>query len=87
MPVKFSEGTLLEMLLSTGYVMAGGKIRDDLLTNPTTLQKSGLGIGEAPSEIGNNSIVCRLLAKVVWVLEVKFLVGSSCSRYQKPHGT
>lgn len=37
MPVKFSNGALDEMLLSTRDVMAGRQILDDLFTDPTTL--------------------------------------------------
>lgn len=54
--------------------MAGGQILDDLFTNPAALQETSLGVGEAPFEIGNNTVVGGLLTKVVWVLEVKLLV-------------
>lgn len=62
------------MLLSARDVMAGGQILDDLFTNPAALQETSLGVGEAPFEIGNNTVVSGLLTKVVWVLEVKLLV-------------
>ncbi len=74
MPVEFSDSSLDEMLLSARDVMAGWQILDDLFTDPTTLQETSLGVGEAPFKIGNNAVVSRLLAKVVWVLEVKLLV-------------
>ena len=75
--MKFSDSALLEMLLSTGDVMGGGKICDDLLTDPTTLQESRLGVGEAPFEVWHNALVSGLLPKVIRVLEVEFLVGST----------
>lgn len=78
MPVKFSDSTLDEMLLSARDVMAGRQILDDLFTEPTAFQETGLGVGEAPFEVGNNAVVSGLLTQVVWVLEVKFLVCAAC---------
>lgn len=59
--------------------MARGQVLNDLLTNPTSLQDPCLGVGKAPLEVRNNTIVSGLLTEVVWVLEIKLLVGSSCS--------
>lgn len=76
-PVELTNGALDQVLLGTRDVMARGKILDDLLTDPTTLQKTSLGIREAPLEVGNNAIVRRLTTEVVWVLEIELLVGAA----------
>ena len=59
--------------------MARGKIRDDLLPHPTSIQKSRLGIREAPLEVHDQAVVGRLSAQVIWVLEVKFFVRTACT--------
>jgi hypothetical protein len=86
MPVEFTNGTLDQMLLGTRDVMARGKILDDLLTNPTTLQKTSLGIGEAPFEVGNNTVIRRLTTEVIRVLEIKLLVGAACNCMSNDQG-
>lgn len=89
MPVELTNGALDQMLLGTRDVVARGKILDDLLTNPTTLQKTSLGIGEAPLEVGNNAVIRRLTTEVVGVLEIKLLVGAACdcmSNYERKFG-
>ena len=68
MPVKFASRALFQMLLSTGDIMTGGEIRDDLLSDPAALEKPGLGIGEAPLQVRHHAVICGLLAEVVRVL-------------------
>jgi hypothetical protein len=55
--VKFTNGAFDKMLLSTRDVMTRGKVLNDLLTNPATLQEASLGVGEAPFEVRNNTVV------------------------------
>lgn len=86
MPVKLANGTLDQVLLGTRDVMARGKILNYLLTNPTTLQKTSLGIREAPLEVGNNAVVRRLATKVIRVLEIKLLVGAACNCMSNDQG-
>lgn len=60
--------------------MARGQVLNNLLTNPTSLQDPRLGVRKTPLEVRNNTIVSGLLTEVVWVLEIKLLVGPPCSR-------
>lgn len=76
MPVKFTNSALAQMLLGRSNVVALGKILDDLLPNPTSLKNPCLGITKTPFQIGNETIVSRLLTKVVRVLEINLFVGT-----------
>lgn len=77
-PVKLTDRALGEMLLSCRYVGAHRQVSDDLLTNPSSLQKASLGVGKAPFQVGYDAIVGALLAQVVGVLEVQGLVRAPC---------
>lgn len=74
MPVKLSGGTLLEMLLGGGNIMTLGKVLNDLLPNPSTVKEASLGVGEAPFQVGHNTVVSGLLPEVVGVLQVQLMV-------------
>lgn len=76
-PVEFSDCALLQVLLCAGYIVTLRQILNNLLSHPTTLEDSGLRVGEAPLQVWNNSIVCRLPAQVVGVLQVKLMVGAT----------
>lgn len=76
-PVKLTHSTLGQVLLSSGNVVTRRQISDDLLTNPSTVQDTGLGVGETPLEVGNDTLISGLLTKAVGVLEVNLLVGSA----------
>ncbi len=77
MPVHFSKGPFLEMLLGGCNVVTLRQVRDDLLAGPATLQEPHLGVGEAPFQIWNDAVVRSLLPQVVGVLEVKLFVRAS----------
>lgn len=78
--MEFTNSALDQVLLGTRDVVARGEILNDLLTDPTALQETSLGIGEAPLEVGNNTVVGRLTAEVIGVLEIKLLVGATLCR-------
>ena len=77
MPMQLPESSLGEMLLSCRNIMALREILDDLLTKPAPWEDPGLGIREAPFQVGYDSIVSWLLAEVVRVLEVDLLVSAA----------
>lgn len=79
MPMQLAIGTLLQMLLGTRNIMAGWQIRDDLLSGPTTIEKSRSGITETPSQIWDEATVRALSSEIVGLLEVKLVVCSTCS--------
>lgn len=78
MPVQLPDGTLLQMLLSPGDVMALGKILDKLLSGPTTGEESCLGVRETPLDIGNEAVVGARSTEVIRILKIQGLVGSAC---------
>jgi len=51
MPVKFTDGTLGQVLLRSGDVMALRQILDDLLTKPSPTENPGFGIGKPPLQV------------------------------------
>lgn len=55
MPVQFTNGALLQMLLSRCDIMACWKIIVDLLSDPPTRKDLGLGVAKAPLQVGNGS--------------------------------
>jgi len=59
--------------------MACRQVGDDLLSNPTSVQKACPGIREAPLEVGDDATVGALGAEIVWVLQVQSLVCSTCT--------
>jgi len=77
MPVKFSQGTLLKMLLSGCNIGACRNISDNLLTNPTARKEPGLGLTEAPFEVGHRASICTLSTEVVRVLQINLDVCST----------
>lgn len=77
MPMQFTDGALLEMLLGSRDVVALGKILDDLLTEPSTLEEPRLGVREAPLEVRYNAIVRGLLSEVVRVGDVNLMVRAA----------
>lgn len=81
-PVKLADGALLKVLLGRRNVVALREVLDDLSTDPTTLEKLGLGVGEPPLQVWNRAGVGRLLAKVAWVINVNLVVRTSYSGCQ-----
>jgi hypothetical protein len=65
------------MLLSSSNISALRKICNDLLTNPTSVKNSDLGIRETPFQIWNSSSISRLLCQIIWILKVKLMVGTA----------
>ena len=78
-PVELADGTLLQMLLGGRDVVAGGEIGDDLLPDPAAVEQPGLGVGEAPLQVGNDAVVGALRPEVVGVLQVDLLVRPAWS--------
>jgi hypothetical protein len=76
MPVEFSQGTLLEMLLSACNVRACRNVSDDLLADPATREEPGLGLTEAPFQVGYGAGVGALSPEIVRILEIKLEVCS-----------
>jgi hypothetical protein len=72
--MKLPQRRFLQMLLGSGHVMALGKISDNLLAHPASIEDSCLGIGETPLQVWDKAVVRGLLAEVVRVLEVQLLV-------------
>jgi hypothetical protein len=63
-PVQFTNSALLQMLLSSGDVVADRQVVVDLFADPSTWIDSGFGITKAPLEIGYSAGVGALLAQV-----------------------
>jgi hypothetical protein len=84
-PMKLPQRPFLQMLLGSSDVMALGKIGDDLLAHPASIEDSCLGIGETPLHVWDKAVVRGLLAEVVRVLEVQLLVCSSLRRDETEH--
>ena len=80
MPMKLTNGALLQVLLSSSNVMALRQVLHDLLTNPTSREDLGLRVREPPLKIWNCSSICGLLAKIVRVVEVDLMIGSTYIR-------
>lgn len=53
MPVKLAESPFVQVLLRRGDIMALREILNHLLTEPTSLENSRLGVGETPLQIGD----------------------------------
>jgi len=77
MPMQLPNGTLLQMLLSPGNVMALGKVLNDLLSRPAAWEKSRLGVGKAPFDVGNEAVIGARGTEVVGILEIQGSVGSA----------
>lgn len=75
--MKLTDSSLLQMLLGTCNVVTGRQVSHDLFTNPAALENSGLGVGKAPLQVGDDAIVCGLTAQVVWVGNIDRVVSSS----------
>ena len=50
------------------------QVLDDLLADPASIQEPRLGVGEAPLQVGDDTIVSGLLTEVVWILKIQRLV-------------
>lgn len=83
MPVEFTDGALLQMLLRTSNVVTLGQIRSNLLPSPAAREDVGLGVGETPLQIGDVSVVSALLAQVVWILQVDGVVRAPCANVRQ----
>lgn len=75
--MKLSESALLQMLLCRGDVLTGWQVLDDLLASPASFVQIGLRVGEAPLQIYDDTMVCRLLAQIARVLGVYDIVCST----------
>lgn len=75
--MQLPNGTLLQMLLSPGNVMALRKVLNNLLSRPAAWEKSCLGIGKAPFDVGNEAIVGARGTEVVGVLKIQGSIGST----------
>jgi hypothetical protein len=78
-PMKFSVCALLDMLLSSSDIMTLWQVLDDLLTNPTTIQQTRLGVREAPFEVWHDTIVGGLTTQIIWIRDINLLVCSTWS--------
>jgi hypothetical protein len=58
--------------------MALWQVLEDLFADPTTVQETSLGVREAPLQVGDDTVICRLPSEVVRVLKTKLLVGTAC---------
>ena len=67
------------MLLRGRDVMTRRQIGNDLLPDPSTIQQSGLRIGEAPFEVHHQAIIRGLSAQVIWILKVKLFIRAACA--------
>ena len=79
-PVRLTNGTFGKMLLSSGNVMALGKVLNDLGTKPTSRVDSRLGIGESPLQVRHETTIGILLAQVIGILLVDVFVGATYTR-------
>lgn len=78
MPMQLTNGALLQMLLSSCNIMTCWEVIIDLLSDPTTRENLGLGVAEAPLQVGYGTRVGALLPKVCWVGPVNITVGAAC---------
>jgi hypothetical protein len=78
MPMKFTKSSLLQMLLGSGNIVAFpvstikliqpcwnlplGQVLDDLVSGPASIENFGLGVREAPLQVGNGATVSGLPA-------------------------
>lgn len=76
-PVCFSDGTLVQMLLRPSNIMRVWQIGHHLGSGPATIKNLGLGIRKAPFEIGNGTSIGALTRKIVWVLEIDLSVSTT----------
>lgn len=76
-PVKLTDSTLAQVLLSSSDVMAGGKVRNDLLSNPAAVEDARLGVRESPFQAGDATSIGALLAETVGGLTVSPVVCST----------
>lgn len=65
MPMKFPQSPPFEMQLSGSNVSARRKIGHDLFPHPPSWENSCLGVGEAPLEVWDHSVVGTLSAGVL----------------------
>lgn len=77
MPVQLPNSTFLQMLLSSGDVMALRKVLKDLLSRPAAWEQSRLGVGKAPFDIGNEAVVGAGGTEMVRVLEVQGFIRAT----------
>lgn len=94
MPMKFTKSSLLQMLLGSGNIVAFpvstikliqpygvlplGQVLDDLVSGPASIENFGLGVREAPLQVGNGATVSGLLAQVVGILKIQLVVCAAC---------
>lgn len=65
------------MHLGRRDIRAWRQICDNRLSDPTALEESQMRVRETPFQIGNDAIVSSIsAAKVVWILEIKLVIGS-----------
>lgn len=76
MPMELSTRPFFQMHLACRKIHADRKVSHNLFPHPPSIEKQLMRIRKAPFQVRNNSIVGGLRAKIVWVLEVDFLIGS-----------
>lgn len=65
------------MDLGACNIVTGRQVRDNLLTNPATVEHTGLRKRKAPFQVWYKTTVGgRLAVDIAWVLEIKLAVGS-----------
>lgn len=59
--------------------MTCGQISDYLLPDPAAFENTRSGVGEAPFEIWNDTVVSGLLAQVTGILQVQLMICAALS--------
>ena len=77
--MKLSDRPLGQMLLCGRNILTRREIGDQLLADPSSIQKTRLRVGECPLEVHDIAIVGWLAAQIVWVLEIELLVRATCN--------
>jgi hypothetical protein len=78
MPMQLPNSAFLQMLLRSCDVMTGGKITDNLLSNPSTRKDPGFGIPKAPFQVRYVAGVGTLFTQIRRVSDVYLTVRSAC---------
>lgn len=81
--MQLTNCAFFQMLLRGCNVMALWQILDHLLSNPTARKDLGLGIGEAPLQIGYGARVGALLSEVGRVGQINLVICSTCATSSK----
>lgn len=78
-PMKFTNRTLLEMLLSGSDIVRLRQVLNYLFAHPTTVEDLGLRIGKSPLQVWDSAGVGVLFSKLRRVGHIDLMIGAAWS--------